>query len=357
MISFVRKLLQMEFTAKAIAEYLKGEIDGDTEVKVSDISRIEEGKTGTLSFLANPKYEKFLYRTQASIVLVNKDLKLDKKVKSTLIRVDDAYQAFASLLDLYTQSLPQKKGIHKMAVLSETSKIGKDVYIGAFVYIGDNVILGDNVKIYPNVYSGDNAVIRNNTIINSGVDIYHDCIIGADCIIHSGVIIGSDGFGFVPLKDNNYKKIPQLGNVIIEDNVEIGANSAIDRATMGSTIIRKGVKLDNFIQIAHNVEIGENTVIAAQSGIAGSTKIGKDCMIAAQVGIVGHLKIANEVKIGAQSGVTNNIDKPGEVVLGSPALNINNKRRLIAIYRNLPDLLRKINNLESEIKKLREKEK
>lgn len=357
MISFVRKLLQMEFTAKAIAEILKGEIDGDTEVKVSDISRIEEGKTGTLSFLANPKYEKYLYTTQASIVLVNKDLKLEKKVKSTLIRVDDAYQAFASLLDLYAQSLPQKKGIHKMAVLSVTSKVGKNAYIGPFVSVGDKVIIGDNVKIYPGVYIGDNVVIKNNTTINSGVNIYHDCIIGADCVIHSGVIVGSDGFGFAPQKDNNYKKIPQLGNVIIEDNVEIGANSAIDRATVGSTIIRRGVKLDNFIQVAHNVEIGENTVIAAQTGIAGSTKIGKDCMIAAQVGIVGHLKIADNVKIGAQSGVTNNIDKPGSVVLGSPALNIYNKRRSIAIYRNLPDLLSKINNLESEIKKLREKEK
>ena len=357
MISFVRKLLHMEFTAKTIAEILNGEVDGNTEVKVSDISRIEEGKTGTLSFLANPKYEKYLYTTQSSVVLINKDLKLAKEVKTTLIRVDDAYKAFASLLDLYAQSVPKKKGIHDMAVLSKTAKIGKEVYIGAFVFIGDNVIIGDNVKIYPNVYVGDNVVIKNDTTINPGVNIYHDCIIGANCVIHSGVVIGSDGFGFVPVKDDNYKKIPQLGNVIIEDDVEIGANSAVDRATMGSTIIRKGVKLDNLIQIAHNVEIGENTVIAAQSGIAGSTKIGKDCMIAAQVGIVGHLKIADNVKIGAQSGVTNNIYKEGEVVLGSPALNIHNKRRAVAIYRNLPELLRKINNLEREIQKLREKEK
>jgi len=357
LISFVRKLLLMEFTAKTIAEILNGEVDGNTEVKVSDISRIEEGKTGTLSFLANPKYEKYLYTTQSSVVLINKDLKLAKEVKTTLIRVDDAYKAFASLLDLYAQALPKKKGIHEMAALSKTAKIGKEVYIGAFVFIGDNVIIGDNVKIYPNVYIGDNVVIKNNTTINPGVNVYHDCIIGAGCVIHSGVVIGSDGFGFVPVKDDNYKKIPQLGNVIIEDDVEIGANSAVDRATMGSTIIRKGVKLDNFIQIAHNVEIGENTVIAAQSGIAGSTKIGKDCMIAAQVGIVGHLKIADNVKIGAQSGVTNNIYKEGEVVLGSPALNIHNKRRAVVIYRNLPELLRKINNLEREIKKLREKEK
>lgn len=347
----------MEFTAKAIAEILKGEILGDPDVKVSDISRIEEGRTGTLAFLANPKYEKYLFTTNASIVLVNKNLKIDKDVKSTLIRVDDAYKAFASLLDMYVQSLPQKKGIHDMAVISETSKIGKDVYIGAFVYVGDNVILGDNVKIYPHAYIGDNVTINNNTVINPGVNIYHDCVIGADCVIHSGVIIGSDGFGFVPQKDSNYKKIQQIGNVIIEDNVEIGANSCIDRATIGSTILRQGVKLDNLIQVAHNVEIGENTVIAAQSGIAGSTKIGNDVMIAAQAGIVGHLKIADDVKIGAQSGVTNNISKEGEIVLGSPALNIHTKRRVVAIYRNLPELLKRINNLEDEVKKLREKEK
>ena len=347
----------MEFTARAIAEILKGEILGDPDVKVSDISKIEDGKTGTLSFLANPKYEKYLYTTHSSIVLVNKNLKIEKAVESTLIRVDDAYTAFATLLDLYVQSLPQKKGIHNMAVISETSKIGKDVYIGAFVYIGDTAILGDNVKIHPHVYVGDNVVIKNNTVINPGVSIYHDCIIGADCVIHSGVVIGSDGFGFVPQKDSDYKKIPQIGNVIIEDNVEIGANSSIDRATIGSTILRRGVKLDNFIQVAHNVEIGENTVIAAQSGIAGSTKVGRDCMIAAQVGIVGHLKIADDVKIGAQSGVTNDINKQGEIVLGSPALDIHTKRRAVAIYRNLPELLKRINNLEDEVKKLREKEK
>jgi UDP-3-O-[3-hydroxymyristoyl] glucosamine N-acyltransferase len=347
----------MEFTAKAIAEILKGDIIGDPDVKVSDISRIEEGKPGTLSFLANPKYEKYLYKTNASVVLINKDLKIDKNVKSTLIRVDDAYRAFALLLDMYAKALPGKKGIHNMAVISESAKIGKDVFIGAFSYIGDNACLGDNVRIYPNVYIGDNVEIKDNTVINPGVNIYHDCIIGADCVIHSGVIIGSDGFGFAPQKDSNYKKIPQIGNVIIEDNVEIGANSCIDRATIGSTIIRKGVKLDNLIQVAHNVEIGENTVIAAQSGIAGSTKIGKDCMIAAQAGIVGHLKVADDVKIGAQSGVTNDINKEGEVVLGSPALNIHTKRRVVAIYRNLPDLLKRINILEDEVKKLRQKEK
>jgi UDP-3-O-[3-hydroxymyristoyl] glucosamine N-acyltransferase len=347
----------MEFTAKAIAEILKGDILGDPDVKVSDISRIEEGKPGTLSFLANPKYEKYLYSTNASVVLVNKDLKIDKNVKSTLIKVDDAYKAFASLLDMYVQALPQKKGIHNMAVISKSAKIGKDVFVGAFSYIGDNASLGDNVRIYPNVYVGDNVAINDNTVVNPGVNIYHDCVIGADCVIHSGVIIGSDGFGFVPQKDKNYKKIPQIGNVVIEDNVEIGANTCIDRATIGSTIIRKGVKLDNLIQVAHNVEIGENTVIAAQTGIAGSTKIGKDCMIAAQAGIVGHLKVADDVKIGAQSGVTNDINKEGDIVLGSPALNIHIKRRVVAIYRNLPELLKRINSLEAEVKKLREKEK
>lgn len=347
----------MEFTAKAIADLLKGEIEGDKESKVHGISKIEEGTPGTLSFLANLKYEKYLYITKASIVLVNKDLKLQNKVNSTLIRVNDAYQAFAKLLDLYVQNLPQKKGIDKMAVISESAKIGKDVYIGAFAFIGENVEVGDNVKIYPHVYLGDNVVVKDNTSLYSGIKVYHDCKIGSGCIIHSGVIIGSDGFGFAHQSDNNYKKIPQLGNVVIEDNVEIGSNTTIDRATMGSTIIGKGVKLDNLIQIAHNVEIGENGVIAAQTGIAGSTKIGKGCMIAAQVGIVGHIRIADNVKIGAQSGVTNNIDKQGEIVLGSPALNIYNKRRAVAIYRNLPELAQKINALERELKKLREKEK
>ena len=357
MISFVRKFSYMEFTAKAIAEYLKGEIEGDAETKVNGISKIEEGTPGTISFLANLKYEKYLYTTNASIVLVNKDLKVQKKVKSTLLRVDDAYQAFANLLDLYAQSLQQKKGIDKMAVMAETAKIGKDVYIGALAYIGENVELGDNVKIYPHVYLGDNVIVKSNTTLFSGVKVYHDCKIGSNCSMHSGVIIGSDGFGFAHQSDNNFKKVPQLGNVIIEDNVEIGANTTVDRATLGSTIIRKGVKLDNLIQIAHNVEIGENGVIAAQTGIAGSTKIGKGCMIAAQVGIVGHIKIADNVKIGAQSGVTNNIDKQGEIVLGSPAFNIYSKRRAIAIYRNLPELIQKINSLERELKNLREKEK
>ncbi len=357
MISFVRKFSYMEFTAKAIAEYLKGEIEGDPEIIVNSISKIEDGKPGTLSFLANPKYEKYLYTTDASIVLINKDLKIAKKVKSTLIRVGDAYQAFAVLMDLYVKSLPQKKGIDKLAFVSDTAKTGKDVYIGAFAYIGENVKIGDNVKIYPHVYLGDNAVVGSNTTIFSGVRVYNDCLIGSNCYIHSGVIIGSDGFGFVHQADDNYKKIPQLGNVVIEDNVEIGAATCIDRATMGSTIIGKGVKLDNLIQIAHNVEIGANSVIAAQTGIAGSTKIGKGCMIAAQVGIVGHIKIADNVKIGAQSGVTNNIDKEGEIVLGSPAINISNTRRVIAIYRNLPELAQRINNLERELKKLQEKEK
>jgi UDP-3-O-[3-hydroxymyristoyl] glucosamine N-acyltransferase len=273
------------------------------------------------------------------------------------LRVNDAYQAFASLLDLYAQSLPQKKGIDRMASVSDTAKTGSDVYIGAFTYVGENVQIGDNVKIYPHVYLGDNVVIGSNTTLYSGVKVYNDCKIGSDCYIHSGVVIGSDGFGFVQQSDNNYKKIPQLGNVIIEDNVEIGACTCIDRATMGSTVISKGVKLDNLIQIAHNVEIGAGSVIAAQTGIAGSTKIGKGCMIAAQVGIVGHIRIADNVKIGAQSGVTNNINKKGEIVLGAPAINISNERRALAVYRNLPDLAQRIINLESELKKLRENEK
>ena len=347
----------MEFTAKMISEFLKGEIIGNPDVKVSDISKIEEGKKGSLSFLANPKYTKYLYTTESSIVLINKNLKLEDKVKATLILVDDAYESFASLLNLYVQSLPKKTGIDEEVYISPSSSYGKNVYIGRFTYIGDNVKIGNNVSLYPQVYIGDNVTIGDGTTLFPGVKIYHDCKIGAECTIHAGTVIGSDGFGFAPQQDNVYKKIPQIGNVIIEDSVEIGANVTIDRATMGSTIIRKGVKLDNLIQVAHNVEIGENTVIAAQSGISGSTKVGRDVMIAGQVGIVGHIQIADSVKIGAQSGVTNNIDKEGEIVLGSPAYTINEKRREYVVSRQLPTLYKRIAELEKEIQNLKESEK
>jgi len=343
----------MEITAKAIAVFLKGEIEGNPEVKISGVSKIEEGEKNTLAFLSNPKYEKYLYTTEASVVLLNKDIVLKQPVNSTLIRVNDAYQAFASLMDLYQQQKEQPEGIDVNVYIDKSAKIGKNAYIGAFSFIGKNVKTGDNVKIYPQVYIGNNAVIGDNTILYPGVKIYEDCIIGANCIIHSSTVIGSDGFGFAP-QSGDYKKIPQLGNVIIEDHVEIGSNVSVDRATMGSTIIRKGVKIDNLIQIAHNVEIGENTVIAAQAGIAGSTKVGKNCMIAAQAGLVGHIKIANEVKIGAQSGVVSNVKNEGDILLGSPAFDIHKTKKSMVVFKYLPDMKNKITELENELNKLKE---
>ncbi len=343
----------MEFNAQAIAAYLKGEIEGNPSVTVSDISRIEEGRKGTLAFLANPKYTPYIYTTEASIVLVNKNLNLEKKVNATLIRVEDAYQAFASLLDLYTQSLPKKEGIDKNVSIDKTAKIGEHAFIGAFAYIGTNAKIGNNVKIYPQVYIGDNVTVGDNTILYPGVKVYINCKIGNNCIIHASTVIGSDGFGFATNDNNDFKKVPQIGNVIIEDDVEIGSNVSIDRATIGSTIIRKGVKLDNLIQVAHNVEIGENTGIAAQTGISGSTKVGRECLIAGQVGIVGHIKIADKVKIAAQSGVTNDVANEGQILLGSPAFDIRENRRSIAVYKRLPELYKKINDLEKELNKLR----
>lgn len=342
----------MEFTAQLIANYLKGEIEGNPNEIVHDISRIEEGKKGTLAFLANPKYEKYLYDTQASIILINRSLKLERKVNTTLIRVDDAYQAFASLLNLYTSSLPQKKGIDPNSYIHKSASVGNDCYIGAFAFIGEHAKIGNNVKIYPQVYIGDNAIVGDNTKLYPGVKIYNDCNVGKNCIIHASTVIGSDGFGFAPAT-GEYQKIPQLGNVIIEDDVEIGSNVSIDRATMGSTIIHKGTKLDNLIQIAHNVEVGENTVMAAQSGIAGSTKVGNNLMIAAQVGIIGHITIADDVKIGAQSGVSHSITKEGEILLGSPAYNIRETKKSLIIMKKLPELYEKILELEKELAALR----
>jgi len=342
----------MKFSAQTIAGFLKGEIEGNPETEVSDISKIEEGKPGSLSFLANPKYEKYIYDTKASIVLVNKDFKPEKKLNTTIIRVENAYDAFASLLDLYEQSKPQKTGIHKTASIHENAKIGKDVYLGDYVVIGENSIIGNNVKIYPNTYIGDGVEIGDGTTVYAGVNIYEGSKIGKNCIFHSGVVIGADGFGFAPQSDNNYRKVPQIGIVIIEDNVELGANTCIDRATMGATILRKGVKLDNLIQIAHNVEIGENTVMAAQTGIAGSTKVGKNCMFAAQVGIVGHLKIGDNVKIGGQSGVMNDAED-GAILQGSSALPYKDFWKSYLIFRKLPEMHRQIGQLDKEIKALK----
>jgi UDP-3-O-[3-hydroxymyristoyl] glucosamine N-acyltransferase len=343
----------MEFSAKMIAEFLQGEILGDPDVVVSNVAKIEEGKPGTLAFLANPKYSKYLYSTEASIILINKDLKLEQEIKPTLIRVENAYESFASLLQLYEESKPKKKGISELASIHNSASVGEDNYIGEFACISEGAVIGNKVSIYPQVYIGSDVKIGNNTTIFPGVKIYHECVIGDNCVIHAGVVIGSDGFGFAPQSDNHYKKIPQIGNVIIENDVELGANTTIDRATMGSTIIRKGVKLDNLVQVAHNVEIGENTVIVSQTGIAGSAKIGKNCTIAGQVGIVGHLKIGDNVIVAAQSGVSTNI-ADGSVVLGSPATPISNARKSIAIYRNLPELRTRINEMEKQLTSLKE---
>ena len=340
----------MKFTAQQIAEALQGRVDGDATTTVSDLSKIEEGKPGTLSFLANPAYEKYIYTTKASLVIVNEDFTPERTITPTLIRVKDAYMAFAQLLELYQQSKPQKTGISPKAHVSETAKVGDNVYIGEFVVIGENSIVGDNCKIYPNTTVGDNVTIGSATTLFSGVKIYDECIIGNECTLHAGVVIGADGFGFAPQQSTDFKKVPQIGNVVIEDRVEVGANTAIDRATLGSTIIKRGVKLDNLIQVAHNVVIGENTVIAAQSGIAGSTKIGKNCMIGGQVGIIGHLTIADEVKIAAQSGIGRNIKEKGAIVEGSPAFNARDFQKSYIYFRKLDTLTKRVNNLEHKLK-------
>jgi UDP-3-O-[3-hydroxymyristoyl] glucosamine N-acyltransferase len=342
----------MEFSAEQIAQLLNGIVEGDANVTVNNLSKIEEGTIKTLSFLANPIYTNFIYTTDASIVIVNKTLVLDRPIKGscTLIRVDNAYEAFAKLLEIYTQIKGNKVGIEQPSFISESAKMGADCYVGAFAYIGQNVKLGSNVKLYPHVYIGDNCEIGDNTTLFSGVKLYHDCKIGANCTVHASTVIGSDGFGFAPNSEGNaFAKVPQIGNVVIEDNVEIGSNSSIDRATLGSTFIRKGVKLDNLVQIAHNAEIGENTVIAGLSGVAGSTKVGKNCMIGAQVGIAGHMRIADGVKIAGQSGIGSSIEKEGEIVQGSPAFNIGEYKRSYVLFRSLPKLNDKINALTKQL--------
>jgi len=341
----------MEFSAAQIADLLGGKVEGNPETKVSNLSKIEEGTAGTLSFLANPKYTPHIYTTNASIVVVNNSFVADKELKPgcTLIRVEDAYGSFAKLLGLYEQLKGEKTGVEQPSFIHTTSSLGENCYVGAFAYVGENVQIGNNVKIYPQVYIGDNTKIGDNCVLFSGVKIYNDCVIRNNCTIHASTVIGSDGFGFAPNSENNYAKVPQIGNVLIEDNVEIGSNTSIDRATLGSTIIRKGVKIDNLVQIAHNVEIGENTVIAGQTGIAGSTKIGKNCMIGAQVGINGHIKIADGVKIAGQAGVASAIEKEGEIVQGSPAFSIGEYKRSYVLFRSLPKLNDKLRELEKKI--------
>lgn len=342
----------MEFNAQQIADFLNGEIQGDASVKVHDFAKIEEGKPGMLSFLSNPKYTHYIYDTEASIVLVNRDFQPEKPVKATLIRVEDAYQSLAVLLSLVESTKPRKTGISTLAQVTSSATIGTDVYIAPFVFIGENVTIGNNCTIHSNCSIEDNVKVGNNTHIFGNVTIYNNCAIGNNCILHAGVVIGSDGFGFAPTEDGSYKKIPQMGNVIVEDEVEIGANTTVDRATMGSTILRRGVKLDNLIQIAHNVEVGENTVMAAQSGIAGSAKVGKNCMIGGQVAIVGHISIADGTIIGGQAGVANTIKQTGQIVQGTPAIPIINFRKSSVAFKGLPDLQKLVYALKKQIEEL-----
>ena len=338
----------MKFTAEQIAGILEGEVIGNPMAEVFRLSKIEEGTDGSLTFLSNPKYLNYIYSTKASVTIVNETFEPELPLTTTLIKVQDAYTAFSKLLEFYNQVKLNKSGIEQPSFLSQSAKYGDNLYLGSFSYVGNNVILGDNVKIYPNCFIGDNVVIGDNALLFAGAKIYSETIIGNNCTIHSGAIIGSDGFGFAPNPDGTYTKIPQIGNVIIEDNVDIGSCTTIDRATMGSTIIRKGVKLDNQIQIAHNVEIGDNTVIAAQTGVAGSTKIGKNGMIGGQVGISGHLTIGNNVRIQAQSGVGRNI-KDNEIVQGSPTFGYNDFSKSYVHFKNLPKIVAEIEELKKQI--------
>jgi UDP-3-O-[3-hydroxymyristoyl] glucosamine N-acyltransferase len=347
----------MQFTAQQIALLVSGTIEGNPDTTVSSFGKIEEATAGQLSFLANPKYNDYLYTTKASLIIVSESLQLQKNITATLIRVKDAYTAFATLLTTYQNlKAQQKKGIETPSHIASTATLGTDVYIGAFAYVGEKVTIGNNTKIFPGVYIAENVRIGNNTTIHAGVKIYEDCVIGNDVIIHAGTVVGSDGFGFAPQPDGSYQKVPQIGNVIIEDQVEIGANTTIDRATMGSTIIKKGVKLDNLIQIAHNVEIGSQTVIAAQTGISGSTKLGQKIMIGGQAGIAGHLTIADGVKIAGGAGVTKNLEGEGKSYAGFPAEDAKNSLKTQVYTRQLPELEKRVKELEKLVSELVQKE-
>ena len=341
----------MDYSARQIADFLEGKLEGNAEAKVSQLAKIEEATEGTMTFLANPAYTPHIYTTKASIVLVREDFVPEKPVHSTLIRVKDPYGALARLLEMYKNSLPQKRGISDLSFIPESADIGEGAYIGEFVSIGENVAVGKNVKIYPHVTIGDNVTIGDDTVLYGGVRIYDSTRIGNECTIHANAVIGADGFGFAPQTDNNYKKVAQIGNVIIEDRVEIGAGTTIDRATLGSTVIKKGVKLDNLIQIGHNVVIDENTVMAAQCGVAGSSKIGKNCMIGGQAGISGHLTIGDNVKMAAQAGVPSDI-KDGQIIMGSPAMEASQYRKAFIYFRNFEKLVKRIDELEKTIKDL-----
>jgi UDP-3-O-[3-hydroxymyristoyl] glucosamine N-acyltransferase len=342
----------MTFSALQIAALINGKVEGDANSSVNSFGKIEEAQNGQLAFLANPKYEDHLYSTKASVIIINDALELKQPVGATLIRVPDAYTAFATLLAKYQQMMQQQlTGIQQPSFIASSASYGQNIFIGAFAYVGGNVKLGNNTKIYPNVYLGDNVKVGDGCVVHPGVKIYHDCVVGNNVIIHAGTVIGSDGFGFAPQSDGSFQKVPQIGNVVIEDNVEIGANTTIDRATIGSTVIKSGAKLDNLIQIAHNVEIGNSSVVAAQSGISGSTKVGKGVMIGGQVGIVGHINIGDGAKINAQSGVSKSVE-PGKAVTGSPAHDYTSALRSQAISRNLPELEKRIKELEALVKQL-----
>jgi UDP-3-O-[3-hydroxymyristoyl] glucosamine N-acyltransferase len=342
------KQKSLKFTAQQIAGILEGDIVGNPDVEVSKLSKIEEGTEGSLTFLANPKYKPYIYSTKASITIVDKTFEPENSIETTLIKVEDAYKSFSKLLEYYNEVKNNKVGIENPNFVSDTATYGENVYLGAFSYLGENVKLGDNVKIYPQAYIGDNVTIGDNTIIFAGAKLYSETQVGKNCVINSGAILGADGFGFAPDENGEFQKVPQIGNVIIEDNVDIGSATTIDRATLGSTIIRKGVKLDNQIQIAHNVEIDENTVIAAQTGVAGSTKIGKYCMIGGQVGIAGHLTIGNNVKVQAQTGIGHRV-KDGEKLYGSPAIDYGNYVKSYVHFKNLPEIVKTINKIEKKL--------
>lgn len=342
----------MTFPAAQIALIVNGKLEGDATVAVSSFGKIEEAKEGQLTFFANPKYEEFLYTTKASVIIINEAHELKQPVAATLIRVPDAYSAFATLLTKYQEIMQQQlTGIQQPSYIAKTATVGKNVFVGAFAYLGEGVSIGDNSKIYPNAFIGDNVAVGKNCVIHPGVKIYHSCIIGDNVIIHAGTVIGSDGFGFAPQADGSFKKVPQIGNVVVESNVEIGANATIDRATIGSTLIKSGAKLDNLIQIAHNVEVGHSTVIAAQAGVSGSTKIGNGVMIGGQAGIVGHIQLGDGAKVNAQSGVSKSIEA-GKAVTGSPAYDYTSALRSQAAARKLPDLEKRVKELEELVKQL-----
>ena len=341
----------MEFSAKQIAEFIQGTIVGDENATVHTFAKIEEGIPGAISFLSNPKYTSYIYETQSSIVLVNKDFEPEKEINATLIKVDNAYESLAKLLNLYEMSKPKKTGIDPLAYIAPTAKIGNNVYIAPFACVGDNAEIGDNTSLHPHATVGSGAKVGSNCILYPNTTVYHDCRVGNNCILHAGSVVGADGFGFAPSPEG-YEKIPQIGIVILEDNVEIGANTCIDRATMGATIIRKGVKLDNLIQIAHNVEVGSHTVMASQVGVAGSTKVGEWCMFGGQVGVAGHITVGNRVNMGAQSGVNGSV-KDGKALIGTPPIEFKNYFKSSAVFKKLPDMYLELSSLKKEIEELK----